>query len=325
MLVADELATVRAFNRFWTRQIGVLQAGLLDTPWSLTEARVLFEVAQAESPARPPAATPHGVGLTTDPRSLADLRAELGLDAGYLTRIVARLKDAGLVTTERSPDDGRRQVIRLTEAGRAEFRRLDERANADTAAMLADVPATERRRLVAAMTTIQATLAPPAAEPPRAYLLREPGPGELGWIVQRHGAIYSAEYGWDQTFEATVARIVADYGEHRDPARERAWIAEVDGAPAGCVLCTRYDDETAQLRVLLVEPAARGLGIGARLVDECLRFARGAGYRSMVLWTNSVLVSARRIYEAAGFELVEEEPHHSFGHDLVGQTWRLDL
>jgi DNA-binding MarR family transcriptional regulator/GNAT superfamily N-acetyltransferase len=325
MLVADELATVRAFNRFWTRQIGVLQAGLLDTPWSLTEARVLFEVAQAESPARPPAATPHGVGLTTDPRSLADLRAELGLDAGYLTRIVARLKDAGLVTTERSPDDGRRQVIRLTEAGRAEFRRLDERANADAAAMLAGVPADDRRRLVSAMTTIQATLAPPDGEPPRAYQLRDPGPGELGWIVQRHGELYAAEYGWDQTFEALVARIVADYGEHRDSARERAWIAEVHGEPAGCVLCTRHDDETAQLRVLLVEPAARGLGIGARLVEECIRFARPAGYREITLWTHSVLTAARRIYEQTGFRLVSSADHDEFGKRLTGETWELRL
>jgi DNA-binding MarR family transcriptional regulator/N-acetylglutamate synthase-like GNAT family acetyltransferase len=307
MLVADELATVRAFNRFWTRQIGALQAGLLDTRWSLTEARVLFELAQVEA------------------IDLADLRAALGLDAGYLTRIVGRLRDADLVGTDRSPDDGRRQVIRLTEVGRAEFHRLDERANEDTAAMLADVPAGDRRRLVAAMTTIEATLAPRAADPPRAYLLREPGPGELGWIVQRHGAVYAAEHAWDQTFEAMVARIVADYGEHRDPARERAWIAEVDGEPAGCVMCTRYDDETAQLRVLLVEPAARGLGVGARLVGECVRFARDAGYRSMVLWTNSVLESARRIYEGAGFALVDKGRHDEHGHDVVDQAWRLEL
>ncbi|HET6833345.1 MAG TPA: helix-turn-helix domain-containing GNAT family N-acetyltransferase [Acidimicrobiales bacterium] len=304
---ADEVPAVRAFNRFWTQQIGLLQAGLVDTPYSLTEARVLFELAQHEA---------------TD---LADLRAALQLDAGYLTRIVGRLKDAGLVTAERSPDDGRRQVIRLTERGRAEFGTLDLRSSEATAAMLEGVPVAQRRRLVAAMTTIEDTLAPRPGEPPRAYLLREPGPGDLGWMVQRNGAVYAAQYGWDQSYEALVARIVADFGLDHDPARERAWMAEMDGEPVGCMLCVRRDDDTAQLRILLVDPAVRGLGIGARLVAECIRFARTAGYRSLVLWTNDVLVSARRIYEAAGFELVDEESHHSFGHDLVGQTWRLDL
>ena len=303
----DEVHAVRAFNRFWTQQIGLLQAGLVDTPWSLTEARVLFELAQHEA---------------TD---LADLRRTLQLDAGYLTRIVGRLKDAGLVTAERSPDDGRRQVIRLTDKGRAEFGTLDGRSSEATAALLGGLPVADRRRLVAAMGTIEDTLAPRSDRRPRAYLLREPGPGDLGWMVQRNAAVYAAEYGWDQSYEALVARIVADFGQHRDPACERAWIAEVDGEPAGCVLCVRRDDETAQLRILLVDPAVRGLGIGARLVEECIRFARAAGYRSMVLWTNDVLVSARRIYEAAGFTLTDEEPHHSFGHDLVGQTWRLDL
>ncbi|MGH9288565.1 MAG: bifunctional helix-turn-helix transcriptional regulator/GNAT family N-acetyltransferase, partial [Acidimicrobiales bacterium] len=270
-------------------------------------ARVLFELAQREA---------------TD---LADLRGALQLDAGYLTRVVGRLKDTGLVTAERSPDDRRRQVIRLTERGRAEFGTLDLRSNEATAALLDGVPVAERRRLVSAMATIEDTLAPRSSEPPRAYLLREPAPGDLGWIVQRNGAVYAAEYGWDQSYEALVARIVADFGQDHDPARERAWIAEVDGEPAGCVLCVRSDDETAQLRLLLVDPAARGLGIGARLVADCIRFARTAGYRSLMLWTNDVLASARRIYEATGFELIAEEPHHSFGHDLVGQTWRLDL
>jgi DNA-binding MarR family transcriptional regulator/GNAT superfamily N-acetyltransferase len=303
----DEVQAVRAFNRFWTQQIGLLQAGLVDTPYSLTEARAVFELAQREA---------------TD---LADLRGTLQLDAGYLTRIVGRLKDAGLVTAERSPDDGRRQVIRLTERGLAEFGTLDLRSSEATVAMLDGVPVSERRRLVAAMATIEDTLAPRSSEPPRAYLLREPGPGDLGWMVQRNGAVYAAEYGWDQSYEALVARIVADFGQDHDPARERAWIAEVDGEPVGCVLCVRRDDETAQLRILLVDPGVRGLGIGARLVEECISFARNAGYRSLMLWTNDVLVSARRIYEAIGFELIDEEPHHSFGHDLVGQTWRLVL
>jgi DNA-binding MarR family transcriptional regulator/N-acetylglutamate synthase-like GNAT family acetyltransferase len=310
MSQASGVAAVRAFNRFWTRQIGVLRAGLLDTSWSLTEARVLFELAQ-----RP----------ATD---LADLRRTLDLDAGYLTRIVARLRDAGLLTAERSPSDGRRQVLRLTERGLAEFRTLDERSSAATADMLAGLAEADRHRLVAAMAAIEGILGGEDdgdRGAPRAWVLREPAAGELGWIVQRNGALYAAEYGWDQSYEALVARIVANFGQHHDPARERAWIAEVDGEPAGCVLCVRRDDETAQLRLLLVDPAARGLGIGARLVDECVRFARAAGYRALALWTNDVLVSARRIYEAAGFTLVDEEPHHSFGHDLVGQTWRLDL
>jgi DNA-binding MarR family transcriptional regulator/GNAT superfamily N-acetyltransferase len=302
--VNDEVSAIRAFNRFWTQQIGLLQAGLVDTPYSLTEARLLFELAQRES---------------------TDLRGALRLDAGYLTRIVGRLKDAGLITAERSPDDGRRQVIRLTGQGRAEFGTLDARSSEATASMLEGIAAADRRRLVAAMATIEDTLAPRPAEPPRGYLLREPGPGDLGWMVQRNGAVYAAEYGWDQSYEALVARIVADFAQHHDPARQRAWIAEVDGEPVGCVLCVRRDEDTAQLRILLVDPAARGLGIGARLVEECIRFARTAGYRSLVLWTNDVLVSARRLYEAAGFELVDEEAHHSFGHDLVGQMWRLDL
>ena len=250
----DEVPAVRAFNRFWTQQIGLLQAGLVDTPYSLTEARVLFELAQHEA---------------TDQ---ADLRTALQLDAGYLTRVVGRLKDAGLVTAERSPDDGRRQVIRLTERGRAEFGTLDLRSSEATAAMLEGVPVAQRRRLVAAMTTIEDTLAPRPGEPPRAYLLREPGPGDLGWMVQRNGALYAAEYGWDQSYEALVAEIVGDFGQDHDPARERAWIAEVDGEPMGCVLCVRRNDETAQLRILLVDPAARGLGIGARLVAECIEF-----------------------------------------------------
>jgi DNA-binding MarR family transcriptional regulator/N-acetylglutamate synthase-like GNAT family acetyltransferase len=305
--VNDEVSAIRAFNRFWTQQIGLLQAGLVDTPYSLTEARLLFELAQRES---------------TD---LADLRGALRLDAGYLTRIVGRLKDAGLITAERSPDDGRRQVIRLTGQGRAEFGTLDARSSEATASMLEGIATADRRRLVAAMATIEDTLAPRPAEPPRGYLLREPGPGDLGWMVGRNGAVYAAEYGWDQSYEALVARIVADFAQHHDPARQRAWIAEVDGEPVGCVLCVRRDEDTAQLRILLVDPAARGLGIGARLVEECIRFARTAGYRSLVLWTNDVLVSARRLYEAAGFELVDEEAHHSFGHDLVGQMWRLDL
>jgi DNA-binding MarR family transcriptional regulator/GNAT superfamily N-acetyltransferase len=309
----QEVAAVRAFNRFWTRQIGVLQAGLTGTRWSLTEARVLYELAQAD-----PAV------------DLADLRRELDLDSGYVTRVMGRLREAGVVATERSAADGRRQVVSLTDRGREEFAQLDERSSAAAAALLSGLPEGDRRRLVDALAAARDAFAGPAdphdtPKAPRAWVLREPRAGELGWMVAGNARVYAAQYGWDASYEALVARIVADFAADHDPARERAWIAELDGEPVGCVLCVRRDDDTAQLRILLVEPRARGLGIGARLVAECIDFARRSGYARMVLWTNDVLTAARRIYEAAGFTLVAEEPHHSFGHDLVGQTWELDL
>jgi DNA-binding MarR family transcriptional regulator/GNAT superfamily N-acetyltransferase len=308
----QEVAAVRAFNRFWTRQIGVLQAGLTGTPWSLTEARVLYELAHADRAV-----------------DLADLRRELDLDSGYVTRVMGRLRDAGVVATERSAADGRRQVVSLTDRGREEFAQLDQRSSAAAAALLSGLPEGERRRLVDALATARDALAGPASPhetpKPRAWVLREPRAGDLGWMVAANARVYAAQYGWDASYEALVTRIVADFAADHDPTRERAWIAELDGEPVGGVLCVRRDDDTAQLRILLVEPRARGLGIGARLVAECIDFARRAGYARMVLWTNDVLTAARRIYEAAGFTLVAEEPHHSFGHDLVGQTWELDL
>ena len=300
-----QVAALRSFNRFWTGNIGVLQAGLLDTPYSLTEARVVFELAQAE---------------TTD---LADLRRRLGVDAGYLSRILSRFKADGLIDSDTSPVDGRRRIIRLTAHGRSVFDDLDLRSATEASSLLARLVEDDRHRLVAAMTTIQDIFAGSAPAPP--FLIRPLRPGDLGWVVHRHGVLYADEYGWDQTFEALVARIVADYVDSHDPAQENAWIAEVDGEPVGCVFCVRNDDDVAQLRILLVEPKARGLGIGAQLVQECIRFAARTGYRTLELWTNDVLVSARRIYEGAGFRLVSEGPHHSFGHDLVEQTWQLDL
>ncbi|ROT33109.1 helix-turn-helix domain-containing GNAT family N-acetyltransferase [Micromonospora sp. HM5-17] len=297
----DQVTTVREFNRFYTRIIGLLDEGLLHTPYSLTEARVIFELAQR------------------GPTDVADLRRDLSLDAGYLSRILARFTGNGLVTRVRSPQDARRQVVTLTETGRAAYEMLNERSDAQVVALLSGLSETARRQLVEAMRTIRTVLGPTPT--PRAYLLRALRPGDAGWVVHRHGARYAEEYGWDDSFEALVARIVADYLTDRDPRRENAWIAELDGEPVGCVFCVRRDDAVAQLRLLLVEPHARGLGIGSRLVDECLRFARAAGYREIMLWTNDVLTDARRIYEKAGFELRDQAPHHSFGHDLVEQTW----
>ena len=297
----DRVAAVRAFNRFYTGRIGVLGEGLLRTPHSLTEARVLYELGQREA------------------IDVADLRRELAIDAGYLSRLLARLQERGLLVRERSASDGRRQRVRLTEEGMAASADLDRRSADEIGALLAGLGDEAERRLVAAMAVIREVL--DNAPPPEAFVLRAPRPGDYGWIVHRHGVLYAEEYDWDETFEALIARIVADHVQRSDPRREATWIAEVDGEPVGCVLCVRKTDTVAQLRLLLVEPRARGRGIGARLIEECLRFARRAGYEEIVLWTNDVLQHARRLYERAGFELVESGAHHSFGHDLVEQTW----
>jgi DNA-binding MarR family transcriptional regulator/GNAT superfamily N-acetyltransferase len=303
--MTDLVASVRDFNRFYTNVIGVLRGGLLDTPYTLTEARVIFELAQR------------------DATEVAELRRELDIDAGYLSRILSRFAADGLISRERSGTDARRQVIALTPAGRQAYQVLDERSATEIQAMLDGLAGDARHRLVGAMATIRELL----DESPRlrAYLIRPPRPGDMGWVIARNGALYAQEYGWDATYEGLVARIVADFVAKQEPEREAAWIAELDGAPVGCVFCVRRDDETAQLRLLLVEPSARGLGIGGRLVAECLTFAKAAGYRRIMLWTNDVLADARRVYERAGFELRDEERHHSFGHDLVGQTWWKDL
>jgi DNA-binding MarR family transcriptional regulator/N-acetylglutamate synthase-like GNAT family acetyltransferase len=305
----DEVAAVRGFNRFYTRLIGVLGEGIADSPYSLAEARVLFELARAEQ------------------IEVVDLRDRLGLDAGYLSRIVARFERDGLVRRERSPHDGRRLVLGLTGEGRDAFAVLDNQAAAEIEALLAGLDPRGRRRLLAAMRTIEGLFARPGGpgQPVTSYVLRPPEPGDLGWIVERHGALYAAEYGWDDEFEAWVAQTVADYRRRRDRAREAVWIAEVDGERAGCVGCVREDDETARLRWLLVEPAARGSGIGARLVDECLRFARRSGYRRITLWTYDVLADARRLYERAGFTLDDQHPERAFGHDLTQQNWSREL
>ncbi|MCK9687781.1 bifunctional helix-turn-helix transcriptional regulator/GNAT family N-acetyltransferase [Scleromatobacter humisilvae] len=299
------VATVREFSRFYTRRLGTLDEGLLETAWSLTEARVVFELAQAPS---------------TD---MAALRATLALDSGYLSRLLAKFDAAGLIKRTASATDGRRQSLSLTAAGRKLYRTLDERSNRQVGELLAPLPEPVQESLAGAMRTVMRALDDQAKSP--VVVLRGLRPGDPGWVVQRHGEVYAREYGWTQSFEALVARIVADYLDKHQPGRESAWVAEVDGQRAGCVFCVRKDDETAQLRILLVEAWARGHGLGARLVDECIRFARDSGYRKLVLWTNDVLVAARRIYQAAGFELVREESHHSFGKDLVGQFWELRL
>jgi DNA-binding MarR family transcriptional regulator/GNAT superfamily N-acetyltransferase len=303
---ANQVAAVRAFNRFYTNVLGLLHEGLLCTPYSLTEARVIFELAQR------------------DACELADLRRSLDIDAGYMTRILARFEADGVATRERSSADGRRQVIALSARGREVFEMLDRRSAEEIRTLLSPLSERDQRRLVGAMGAIREALE--GSRGPQPHQLRPPGSGDLGWVVQRHGALYAEEYGWDDSFEALVARIVADYIDHRDPRRESAWIAEIDGEPVGCVFCCRREKDVAQLRLLLVEPRARGMGVGTRLVDECVRFARQAGYEHIMLWTNDVLEDARRIYERAGFELTDEEPHRSFGHDLVGQNWwrRLD-
>jgi DNA-binding MarR family transcriptional regulator/N-acetylglutamate synthase-like GNAT family acetyltransferase len=295
------VAAVRAFNRFYTNMIGLLRGKYLGTPYSLTEARLLFELAQR------------------DACEVTDLRRTVDIDAGYLSRILTRFESDGLITRERSAADGRRQVIRLAGAGRAAVAGLDARSARQTSDMLAAVRDDDRRRLLDAMRVITDILT--ESPQPRGYLIRAPRPGDMGWVVQRNAAAYAEEFGWDTSYEALVARIVADFADHRDPDAEAAWIAEVDGTPAGCVFCVREDATTARLRLLLVEPWARGLGIGSRLVEEVLRFARRAGYSGITLWTNDVLADARRIYQRAGFTLDDESRHHSFGQDLVGQNW----
>ena len=307
---ADTVNAVRRFNRFYTRRIHILDEAHLESDLPLATVRVLYELAHR------------------DAVSAADLARELDLDAGYLSRILADLGRRRLVTRQRAHDDARVSRIRLTARGRERYAVLDGRASDDIAALLAPLGGTPQRRLVAAMDAIQSILddsQPDTARTP--YLLRTHQPGDLGWMVWRHGVLYADEYGWDERFEALVARIVSDFVAHFDQAHERCWIAERDGENVGSVMAVKHPERpgVAKLRLLLVEPSARGLGIGRRLVDECIRFSRQSGYHTLTLWTNSVLVSARRIYEAAGFRLVHEAPHNDFGEDLVGQTWELAL
>jgi DNA-binding MarR family transcriptional regulator/N-acetylglutamate synthase-like GNAT family acetyltransferase len=300
------IAAVRRFNRFYTRQIGLLRDGVLDSPFSLAEARVLYELGQ------------HGRLTATQ------LAGALGLDQGYLSRILRRFADRNLIAKTASPDDGRQILLVLTASGRSAFRSLDRGSHDQVGAMLAKLPHADQERIVAAMGAIGDILGERNGPRP-AYVLRPPRPGEFGWVVARHGAVYTEALGWDTSFEGLVAEIVAAFIKNFDPQHERCWIAEIDGEPVGCVFLVRKSDTVAMLRLLLVEPKARGHGIGARLVEECIRFARSAGYTTIALWTQSILIGARRIYERAGFRRIAEDRHTSFGRDLVGETWERKL
>lgn len=304
--IARQVEAVRHFNRFYTKQIGVVTERYLRSPFTMTEARVIYELAHQER------ATATAIGV------------ELGLDAGQLSRILGGLQRQGLIDRRPSATDGRQQILRLTQQGQEAFATLNARSRSGIEAMLGALAPADSDRLIDAMRTIAQLLGDP---PPRRapYILRPPQPGDMGWVVQRHGALYAEEYGWDSRFEALVAEIVAAFIQRYDPARERCWIAERDGANIGSAFLVRESDSVAKLRLLIVEPSARGMGVGRRLVEECVRFAQSAGYAEIALWTNSVLTSARHIYQRAGFRLTHTEPHQSFGHDLVGETWRLTL
>lgn len=302
---ARVVSAVRAFNRFYTHRIGVLGDHLLESPYSLAEMRVLYELA-------------HRSGSTA-----TELRRDLGLDAGYLSRILRRFESRKLVVRTPAKDDGRRSLLRLTARGRRAFAPLDRRARAEVASLLEPLSPDAQRRVVGAMGAIEDALAPAQQA---AYTLRSHQPGDMGWVVHRHGALYWDEWRYNAEFEALVARIVADFLDNLDPARERCWIAERNGAIVGSVFLVAKSRSVAKLRLLLVEPSARGLGLGRRLVAECVRFARDAGYRKITLWTQSELTAARAIYKAAGFKLVTSHTHDAFGRrGLVAETWDFDL
>lgn len=306
--ISERIEAIRRFNRFYTKQIGLLQEGLLDSPFTLAEARVIYELAHHEE------------------TTATHLAEELASDLGYLSRVVGAMEKRHLLEKRRSEADGRERILSLTEEGRRAFTELNAASSRDIQAMLGELAEVDQDRLVHAMQTIGTLL---GAEPERRvpYILRPHRSGDMGWVVQRHAVLYGREYGWDEEFEGLVAGIVADFIRDFDPKRERCWIAEKDGENVGSVFLVKHPerDGVAKLRLLLVEPRGRGLGIGKRLVQECTRFARRASYHTITLWTNDVLDAARHIYEREGYRLVEEGPHHSFGADLVGQTWELRL
>jgi DNA-binding MarR family transcriptional regulator/GNAT superfamily N-acetyltransferase len=302
----QRIAAVRQFSRFYTRELGLLRESLVDTRFSLTESRVLYELAHR------------------DKVTASELAADLDLDHGYLSRILRRFGEDGLLKKVRAPDDGRQSLITITAKGRKAFAPLNKGSHDQVAALLGRLGATEQARVVGAMGTVEQLLAHKPSRP-EPIVLRPHRPGDMGWVTSANAALYAQEYGWDISYEALVAKITAEFIDKFDPARERCWIAEVDGERVGSVFCVAKTDTIAKLRLLIIDPRARGLGLGKRLVDECMRFAKDAGYKRMTLWTQSILTSARGIYAKAGFELVAEEPHHSFGVDLIGETWERDL
>jgi DNA-binding MarR family transcriptional regulator/ribosomal protein S18 acetylase RimI-like enzyme len=307
----DRIAAVRRFNRFYTRQLGVLRKNFLDSPYSLGEARVLYEIARGNG-----ASTASGIGRALD------------LDAGYLSRVLRNFEKRGLIHRAASANDARQSHLTLSARGRKDFLPLDRRSQRDIGATLGKLTPPDQLRLIAAMNTIETLLGgPPDAAPTeeRRYTLRAPVPGDFGWIVKRHAELYAQEYGWTEPFEGVCAQIVADFANKNDPKRERCWVAEMDGENVGCVFLVADSDTVARIRLLLVDPKARGLKLGARLVDECLRFAQRAGYKKITLWTHSVLAAARHIYQKAGFTLTSSEERVSFGKPVVSEYWDLQL
>lgn len=307
----QDATAVRRFNRFYTRQIGVLRKTFLDSPYSLAEARVLYEIASRRAP------------------TASDIARALDLDAGYLSRLLRTFERRGLIKRTASPRDARQSHLSLSPRGRRAYAPLEQRSQREAATMLARLTPADRSRLIASMHTIQGLLDNDLRTRPRragnGYTLRAPVPGDFGWIVRRHAEVYAQEYGWTEPFEGLCAQIVAEFADDYDKKRERCWIAEMDGEPVGCIFLVEDSANVARVRLLLVDPKARGLGLGARLVDECVRFARRAGYKKITLWTHSVLTAARHVYQTAGFRLTGTEQHNSWGRPVTSEFWDLDL
>jgi DNA-binding MarR family transcriptional regulator/predicted N-acetyltransferase YhbS len=302
----SQVAAVRAFSRFYTRKLGIIEPKLLDSPWTLQEARIIYEIAARRT------------------CTATDLVRVLGLDAGYLSRTLQALRRRQTVARKPSKTDRRAAELALTAKGRAAFAELDRRSRSEVAGLLGRLEAADRAGIVDAMRRIERALEPQTHQP-ASFLLRSHRPGDIGWIISRHGALYAQESGWDISFEALAAEIAAQFIRSYDASREHCWIAEIGGEPVGSVFLVKASDEVAKLRLLLVERKARGLGVGRALTEQCIRFAKAAGYTSITLWTQSILVAARGIYQRAGFRRVREEKHHSFGADLVGETWEMKL
>jgi DNA-binding MarR family transcriptional regulator/GNAT superfamily N-acetyltransferase len=312
----NRVATVRRFNRFYTRQIGVLRKTYLDSPYSLGEARVLYEIWRNRS------------------TTARDIGRALDIDAGYLSRVLRNFEKRGLIQRKASKNDARQNLLTLSPRGHSAFAPLEQRSQRATAAMLGKLEAADQARLIAAMTTIETLLdgdSSPGGDSQaqsaddQNYILRAPRPGDFGWMVKRHAELYAQEYQWTDPFEGLCAQIVADFANKYDTKRERCWIAEIGGDNVGCVFLANETATIARIRLLLVDPKARGLGLGAKLTDECIKFARKTGYKKITLWTHSVLTAARHIYEKAGFKLMRSEKHHSWGRPVVSEHWDLEL